>query len=452
MSLAIGVGDRKPKTHLTAHSSHSAQAWTVGKRAYVVMVDNHELGYRDVDILDITNPRKPKLIAETGLASWPKANRKQTPRLTSNNHHDMQVQKVNGHWYILVSYWDTGWVLLNVDNPKKPRFVRDSNFPKRDRITGGVPEGNAHQAVWTNDRKHIIGTTEDLFAKFSYLRMGSGNSSTGLRSVEIPGALSLGTPVGIAQGPTVYGGTACPPFSVPPASSAFANLKLGQRPIVVLQEGGGCSIGEKLHAADAAGYYLAVVATSHASTLFGADPERLSCPSIVESKPSIYGFCITHEGFHALMRSKEEYVDPGINEPKVGDRGAPLTAFSFFDGSWGNMRLLKAKTLKELDAFAIPESRDARYGTGYGALSVHEVKMDTRRSVNLAYASWYSGGLRVMKVAKGRLREVGHFIGPDGNNFWGTFPHRLGEDPQPYLLMSDVSYGLYVLRYTGPGQ
>ncbi|HSA49539.1 MAG TPA: hypothetical protein VLH10_05430, partial [Yinghuangia sp.] len=45
-----------------ANDIHSAFAWDAGDRAYVVLVD--DLEFTDVDILDITDPRKPRLIAE----------------------------------------------------------------------------------------------------------------------------------------------------------------------------------------------------------------------------------------------------------------------------------------------------------------------------------------------------------------------------------------------------
>ena len=53
-----------------ANQTHSAFAWTnkeTGK-VYVVLVDDME--EHDVDILDITNPSKPKLVSETNLDAF----------------------------------------------------------------------------------------------------------------------------------------------------------------------------------------------------------------------------------------------------------------------------------------------------------------------------------------------------------------------------------------------
>jgi hypothetical protein len=39
----------------------------------------------------------------------------------------MQHKRIRGHDYLLVSYWDAGQVLLNIDDPANPVFVGDSD-------------------------------------------------------------------------------------------------------------------------------------------------------------------------------------------------------------------------------------------------------------------------------------------------------------------------------------
>ncbi|MBW3664792.1 MAG: hypothetical protein KY469_16965, partial [Actinobacteria bacterium] len=62
MQLSSHFGDRG---FADTHEIHSAFAWDTGDNAYVVIVDNIE--WPDVDILDITNPKRPRLIAEYDL-------------------------------------------------------------------------------------------------------------------------------------------------------------------------------------------------------------------------------------------------------------------------------------------------------------------------------------------------------------------------------------------------
>lgn len=68
----------------------------------------------------------------------------------------------------------------------------------------------------------------------------------------------------------------------------------------------------------------------------------------------------------------------------------------------------------------------------------------------LAYFSWYSGGFRVINFTNPATPvEVGRYIDPAGNNFWGV---ALAEDQNGnrIVLGSDRDFGLFIFRYTGP--
>jgi hypothetical protein len=62
--LSENFGDREPGSP-DANEIHSVFAWDAGDRAYVVVTDNEETA--DVDIFDITNPHRPRLVAEYDL-------------------------------------------------------------------------------------------------------------------------------------------------------------------------------------------------------------------------------------------------------------------------------------------------------------------------------------------------------------------------------------------------
>jgi hypothetical protein len=86
----------------TYHSIHSVQGFTQRNRAYAVMIDNEEgFGppFKDVDIVDITNPAKPVIVAERGLEDWPNA---QAPLANGDSvfHHDVQFKRIGGHDYL----------------------------------------------------------------------------------------------------------------------------------------------------------------------------------------------------------------------------------------------------------------------------------------------------------------------------------------------------------------
>jgi hypothetical protein len=131
--------------------------------------------------------------------------------------------------------------------------------------------------------------------------------------------------------------------------------------------------------------------------------------------------------------------------------GARYSATTEFDG-WGYVQLHDARdpNLRIIDSYAVPEALDEGFAETWGILSVHEVKTDPRKKVNLAYISYYNAGARIVKFSRQQgIREVGFFIDEGGNHFWGTFPHRLKGSGAPLLLFSDRDSGLYILRYTG---
>ena len=79
---------------------------------------------------------------------------------------------------------------------------------------------------------------------------------------------------------------------------------------------------------------------------------------------------------------------------------------------------------------------------------MHEFATDPTE--NLAYSSYYAGGLRVMSFGDDGLDEVGKFIDQGGNNFWGVEQFTT-PDGQRLIAGSDRDFGLYLFRYTGPG-
>jgi hypothetical protein len=119
-----------------------------------------------------------------------------------------------------------------------------------------------------------------------------------------------------------------------------------------------------------------------------------------------------------------------------------------FDG-WGYTHLYRNGTgkLERVDSYAIPEGLDERFATGFGDLTVHEFATDPE--TNLAYSSYYAGGIRVFNFGEGGLNEVGRYIPQRGANFWGV--EQFTQNGYRYIAGSDRDYGLYILRYTGPG-
>jgi hypothetical protein len=454
---------------------HSAFAWDAGDNAYVVMTDNEEAA--DVDIMDITNPHRPRLIAELDLTEMFGVDQPEIGLIESFLH-DMVVKFMEtgpyaGHWVMLLSYWDGGWVLLNVDDPANPTLLAEFEYPEIDPQLAesfpGValtPEGNAHQAEFTIDNRFIIGTDED----FAPYRTTDFEITTGPNAGVYPSTIVGGGGAAPAilddltlSGPVVYGGYGCPesdPIPSPEEIPGYlAMLQPGDETIIVLQRGPegdpsapeeACFPGEKAHQAVLAGWDAVIIVNRHVE----ADPDEEDVPPFCGSgafEDEVVSICTTHRAFHHLfgLPIPETYTYP--ENIAIGQIGERIEVGSVFDG-WGYVWLLDAATLEPLDTYAIPESQDPDFAFGFGDLTVHEVAVDPQ-DASLAYLSYYGGGLRAIQIqcanpadtSTCELVEVGGYLDPEGNDFWGveTF---VGDDGMTYILASDMDSGLWLFR------
>jgi hypothetical protein len=458
----INPGPQNQNRPHDVNDVHSAFMWQQGTHAYLVIVDDLEA--LDVDIFDISNPKKPVFLKETGLPDWPGAQNAQSEGMgnfAASFFHDVVVKQINGTWTMLLSYWDAGWVKLNVNDPANPVFIADSDYPEPDTLIPAFgPEGNAHEAEFSKDNRFIVGTDED----FSPYRTGQFKITTGPNAGDYPstgvgGAAAVSTlPDKRLNGPVVYGGYGCPTSAaIPPASSiAWPTLAPGEEKIVVLQRGpvddpsapeDACFPGEKAANGIAAGYDAVLLVNRHIS-----DPEPLPpfCGSgaFPPGQP-IVAVCTTHEAFHKLFNTTPDYTLPyppePNNEPDIGTLGERVDVTAVFDG-WGYVRLLNANTMQQIGAYAVSEALQEQFAQGFGALSVHEVATDPDR--NIGYISYYDAGFRVVKFGATGISEVGRFIDQGGNDFWGVQVTHI--NGQKYVLASDRDSGLYIFQYTGP--
>ena len=473
--LNLNFGDAVPAVaNQTYHTTHSAQLFTQQGKVFAVLKDNDELA--DVDIFDVSNPAAPVLVAEQGLEEWPGAQGSYANGDTVNNH-DFQFKRIGGHDYLVVSYWDAGQVLLNVDNPAAPVFVGDSDYRTPDPLMPQFefPEGNSHQAYWSSDSQWLISTDEDFSPFRTNFEITTGPNAGPYGAGEFGFTPSIDSqPDSEIAGPTVFGGRGClaagpnaGPDAVagepsPPPASAIP-AQPGEEKTVVFSRGG-CFFSTKIAAGQDLGYDAVIVGQSHGGTRAGLLPDAFFCGGqghdYDEQVPAI---CIGHRAMHLMFNDAPAYDGPDGTDIPVGTVGESYLATTEFDG-WGYVQLHDATEpdLPIVDSYAVPEALDESFAADFGTLSVHEVKTDPRRRVNLAYFSYYNAGFRVAEFGPGGLTEVGFFIDEGGNNFWGVFPigdetagHGYpshpgrGEGLRPDILLSDRDYGLYVVEYTG---
>lgn len=447
--LALHAGDRtlpslQPRPVST--QVHSMFAWTntIDDKTYVVMVDDEEL--TDVDIMDISDPRNPVMVNDTlDLTELFGVDQEEPTNLTSVFSHDMMVQKIGKRYVMNMSYWDGGYVLLDVTNPTpgNVQLVAESDYAALDeeRLARGQeisPEGNAHQSEFSPDNKYLIGTDED-FAPFrveASITSGpfSGTPFIGISGTAVPPinltTSIIGTPTYVGRGCAVLE----PSIPIPPAPAGGG---------VALIERGVCGFQEKLNSVKAAGYTSGIVFSS----------VRADCQAFVNMLVAgDIPFVFVQRATGLRILGIDPGADPCVVEAPATSVANGVDIKAIFDG-WGYVRLFKTDipkdggpgTIEQIDTYSIPEAQDARFAEDFGDLSVHEVAIDPKE--RLAYFSYYSGGFRVAKFGKNGLTEVGAYIDEDGNNLWGV--DILRRKGKTYVLASDRDFGLFIFQYTG---
>jgi hypothetical protein len=479
-TLIQGAGDQGGEGRMNgsqiSNTYHSVFMWKDDGKVYLVGTDNEE--FADVDIWDITNPRKPKPVAEYDLAAdFPQIlQTAQFPRLNEVFNHDMVVKRIGGRQVMLDSYWDAGYVMLDVENPAKAFYVGDTDFAAVDPLVPGIspPEGNAHEAEFSHDNTYFLGADEDFNPyrtdKF-FIEDAPGVNRQERPGTEVGGGTSPASlPDQTLSGKVVYGGYGCPadPTTLPLAAdydAAELGLQPGDEKILVMQRGpsddpsadyngngdltdDACFPGEKAAKAFDAGWDAILLVNRHIT------PDDAYCGSGAydPAKPMVT-LCTNHATFHEIFGTTSTAYPEAA--PAVGDISVKrIVGTSIFDG-WGYLSLFKRENGKvtRIDSYAIPEALDPAFAFGFGDLSIHEIATDPGQ--NLAYSSYYAGGARVFRFGASGIEEVGHYIDPEGNNFWGveTFvpSGAAAGDLEGVRLFagSDRDHGIFIFRYTG---
>jgi len=437
--LAEGVGDETVPGagKKAANEIHSVFAWDAGDKAYAVIVDNEEGA--DVDIIDITDPKNARLIAEYDLdQTFPQITQLGLGEIFL---HDMVVKEIGGRQIMLLSYWDAGYVQIDVTDPLNITYLADSDFtsPDPEAAESGldvIPEGNGHEAEFTADNAYVIGSDED-FGPFG-LNGENVDDGTAIHAKQGSDTRLL-EPGVVVTGVSKFAGRACTTDpAVPAGDPAAVDIAVVER--------GVCTFTEKVSSVLAAGGYDAVLIFNRT----GTDACDGSLGMSVEGDIFTFGVAPRSEGFAIFDEPYDNAACLAGTGPQqlpvpLGTVGDTLTFTSEFDG-WGYVHLFDGATMAELDTYAIPQAHDPAFASGFGDLSVHEVAT-SHQQADLAYFSYYAGGFRVTRIVNDELVEVGHFIDQGGNNFWGVqvFEH----EGQEFVAASDRDFGLYIFRYTG---
>lgn len=441
------------KRNLLDFQVHNTFPWTVesGPHAgsYLMVVDDENLD--DVTIVDVSKPQSPKVIAQTGIGTW--VNGGEAPQILADGQlltgnfafyglHDIWVEEIEGVWTAVLSYWDPGFITLDVSDPHNPTFIKDSTYPAQDPVSGKVPmEGNAHAAVFGNagddGRSIIFAGDEDFDPQEIGVTVGSDF---------YPATTGSDTPFATLSGPTRYAGQGCANDVMPLA---------GDPTEIAVISRGTCAFTDKVTSATAAGYAAAIIMNQGDGGATGGRCAE-SVSMLVEG--TIPAFFVGRPSGLAILGVPQD-LDCDSSALTVGALGNAVSVGAAFDG-WGYMYILDTATMDHIGYYAPAEVNDPAYAVGAGDLTMHNVEADPAMR-SRAYVSWYSLGMRAVDHRPGHfhdgtgtgfgvyaenMHETGRYIDPRGSNIWGTtvYEHENGDT---YILASDRNLGLQIFTF-----
>lgn len=489
---------------------HNTFPWTTADgKTYLMIVD--DISVNDTHIADISKPQSPRLITTTGIGDWlnnavigagtgrtvDEDGQLFTGVFAAPLLHDIWIEQApDGRWLAVLSYWDAGFIVLDVTDPRNPVFMGDSTYPNPDPVHGISPaEGNAHAAVFGGaNLDYIYGGDEDFDALAVTVTAG-GNRFSPTQGSDVP---QVGSPdVPAIVGPTVFVGQACGAVLAAPTKTEIA-----------LIERGTCAFTTKAQNVQAAGYITGIVFNQPGRN-DGASCETSISMLVSAEIPMLFlprsaGFAILDiAGYDASQCSDDPAIGDGGNPalPPFGFAGLDVDISAQFDG-WGYLHVLNnleqeitvphgqlgdqtRDYLGEIGYYAPAELADAALATGAGDLTMHNIEADpltqhvTPSSTGgpRMYVSWYSLGLRAVEYRPGHFHdnslgegvfawnahEVGRWIARaddlvaglgisaeeaaslEGSNFWGVHVTEIGG--VQYILGSDRNTGLWIFAF-----
>lgn len=474
------------KQHFLDTEIHNTFSWTGDDgNSYLIAVD--DLNINDVIIVDISKPQSPKEVGRTGIGDWLDGS---YPQIADDEQlftgvfaapllHDIWVAKVGEQWQAVLSYWDAGFVMLDVTDPTNPVVLGDTSYPDPDPVYGTSPsEGNGHAAVIGGDQGQYLWAGDEDFDPFrNQVIDANGDGHLATQGSDVPQV----TPDTGLSGTGIYAGLACDPIPAAPTNDAIAIIQRGT-----------CAFTTKAGNAEAAGYAAAVV-FNHSIGCEASVSMLVEAGIPAMFVPRSDGFAILGLGAdYDASTCDGSGVDQGdalLADFEGSDVGAVVLEATF-DG-WGYFHvisnamdgtttlappsepgespddrdILDIDYLGEIGYFAPQELLDPDLAIGAGDLTMHNVEGDPATAGDeptfdagpRSFISWYSAGMRAVEYRPGHwhtgngdvyswnVHEVGRFIAADGSNFWGV--HVDEQDGEQIILGSDRNTGLWIFKF-----
>ena len=348
------------------------------------------------------------------------------------------VKRVGGRWTLLASYWDGGFVQVDVDDPARPRLIRRHRLPRRrpaargararDRRRGQRSPGRVqpHQPLVPGRRRglralppvrpdHHRPRRRALRSRACRERRPRQSAPAGQerRTRTTPRAHRPRTRrlSGAARSSP---GLACGPASVPGGRGRGRRDRGGRARRVH------CS--PRRPAVAAAGYEGMII-FNRAGPEGGCD----AVGGIVIDTTDPRAVRVPHRRLShprsSTTRRRYTLQRPGRGAQSTRGRrrsercGEGIGVRATFDG-WGYLHLYERRSGARGRHLRASPSRRARATPPTTATS-RCTRWPPIPTLDLAYVSYYAGGLRVVAFGPRGLREVGRYIGPRGQRLLG---------------------------------
>jgi hypothetical protein len=385
-------------------------------------------GIGDLLIVDITDPSNPTLLSHWGVLQEPALGLDVYLSVLSGGDartldHSVRANKDGTLAY--VSYWDAGFIILDISDPADPVFLGRTSYAPGE-------EGNAHSVDESPNGKILAAADEDYIpfelqftsSAFSGMREAFEGQFTA-PIVTLPGRAMAGEVVHVGRGCP-----ADPALGLPVADPYLAD-PAGK---IALIERGLCRFDNKIARAQLAGAIGAIVynneANGETAFLMGGDsPVLLGSPDVIGTEITIPGI--------SVVRSTGLLLRDGT--PPVTARAAAV-----FNG-WGYLRFFDISDPAnpvQISSFATANVSNEDVALD-GTWTVHNPEWHGTK----VYVSWYSDGVRVLDLRDPSApEEVAFWVGAGAPadappvNIWSVVPH------EGLLLASDRNYGLYILN------
>ena len=366
-------------------------------------------GGGDFRIVDVSDPRNPKQIAQWGVGAALGADLNGGIGCSHAIFDHSARASVHGK-RVYLSWWDEGVIVLDISDPASPRLIGHIQYPPGE-------EGETHSVAEADGGKTLLIADEDgvfeppLGLHFRVQTADGQRDVYGCESLFSKPLVSTGT----IDGRVVAVGSACPgqPFAANPAGS------------VALVDAGNCTLADRASRLAPAGA-LAMIAPTSGEPVSEKGGRNVNIPivTIRESDAAALHQALAGGGGAITLPSQKH--SSGLRVWDIADISAP----------------------RQIALYQTPDST-AFPPPGNGAYTIHNSEV----AGNLAFLSWYTDGLRVVDISDpSQPREVASYVPPAGNNPRGAvFPNQPLDwgvhIDRDLIYLSDINTGLYVLRY-----